>query len=58
VHEARKVNPFEYLADVLAPVQEHPTSAIDELLQAHGRLPATTPKSGRHDTVDRTVTQV
>jgi transposase len=30
--EARGVNPFEYLADVLARVQGQPTSAIDELL--------------------------
>jgi hypothetical protein len=26
------MNPFEYLADVLARVQDHPSSAIDELL--------------------------
>ena len=32
--EARAINPFEYLADVLARVQDHPTSAIDELLPA------------------------
>jgi transposase len=30
--EARAINPFEYLADVLARVQDHPTSAVDELL--------------------------
>lgn len=30
--EARTVNPFEYLADVLARVQGHPTNAIDKLL--------------------------
>jgi transposase len=30
--EARGINPFEYLADVLARVQDHPASAIDELL--------------------------
>lgn len=30
--EARGINPFEYLADVLTRVQDHPTSAIDELL--------------------------
>ena len=30
--EARGINPFEYLTDVLARVQDHPTSAIDELL--------------------------
>ena len=30
--EARQINPFEYLTDVLARVQDHPTSAIDELL--------------------------
>jgi len=30
--EARRINPFEYLADVLSRVQGHPISAIDELL--------------------------
>lgn len=30
--EARGINPFEYLADVLARVQDHPTATIDELL--------------------------
>jgi transposase len=30
--EARGINPFEYLADVLARVQDHPARAIDELL--------------------------
>jgi transposase len=30
--EARAINPFEYLADVLARVQDHPTRAIDALL--------------------------
>jgi transposase len=30
--EARKINPFEYLSDVLTRVQDHPTSAIDALL--------------------------
>lgn len=30
--EARGINPFEYLADVLTRVQDHPTSAVDELL--------------------------
>jgi transposase len=30
--ETRRLNPFEYLADVLSRVQDHPTSAIDELL--------------------------
>jgi transposase len=30
--EARGVNPFEYLTDVLARVQDHPSAAIDELL--------------------------
>lgn len=30
--EARGINPFDYLADVLARVQDQPTSAIDELL--------------------------
>ena len=32
--EARQINPFEYLTDVLVRVQDHPTSAIDELLPA------------------------
>jgi len=32
--EARAINPFEYLADVLARVQDHPAGAIDELLPA------------------------
>jgi transposase len=32
--EARSINPFEYLADVLGRVQDHPTRAIDELLPA------------------------
>ena len=30
--EARGINPFEYLADVVARVQDHPASAIDSLL--------------------------
>jgi transposase len=30
--EARGINPFDYLVDVLARVQDHPASAIDELL--------------------------
>jgi transposase len=30
--EARSINPFEYLADALTRVQDHPASAIDELL--------------------------
>ena len=30
--EARAINPFEYFADVLARVQDHPASDIDELL--------------------------
>jgi transposase len=30
--EARSVNPFEYLADVLTRVQDHPASKVDELL--------------------------
>jgi transposase len=30
--EARGINPFEYLADVLARVQDHPITAIDDLL--------------------------
>lgn len=32
--EARGINPFDYLVDVLARVQDHPASAIDELLPA------------------------
>jgi IS66 C-terminal element len=30
--EARRINPFEYLADFLARVQDHPARRIDELL--------------------------
>jgi len=30
--EACGINPFEYLADVLARVQDHSASAVDELL--------------------------
>jgi hypothetical protein len=30
--EARGINPFDYLADVLARVQDHPARDIDELL--------------------------
>jgi transposase len=30
--EARGINPFEYLADILARVQDHPASDIDALL--------------------------
>ena len=30
--ESRAINPFDYLADVLARVQDHPANAIDELL--------------------------
>jgi hypothetical protein len=30
--EARRINPFEYLADVLARVQDHPAGDIDALL--------------------------
>lgn len=30
--ESRGINPFDYLADVLARVQEHPANALDELL--------------------------
>lgn len=30
--EARSINPFAYLADVLARVQDHPASRLDELL--------------------------
>lgn len=32
--EARQINPFEYLTDVLARVQDHPASDIDALLPA------------------------
>jgi hypothetical protein len=52
--EARAMNPFDYLADVLARVQDDPTSAIDELLPsawAAARADAwhrvTTPSAGR-----------
>lgn len=30
--ESRGINPFDYLADVLARVQDHPAKAIDGLL--------------------------
>jgi hypothetical protein len=30
--ESRGINPFDYLADVLARVQDHPAGALDELL--------------------------
>lgn len=30
--EARGINPFDYLVDVLTRVQDHPTTALDELL--------------------------
>ncbi len=30
--EARGINPFAYLADVIPPVQDHPKSRLDELL--------------------------
>ncbi len=30
--EARGINPFDYLVDVLTRVQDHPASTIDELL--------------------------
>lgn len=30
--EARAINPFDYLSDVLARVQDHPANAVDELL--------------------------
>ena len=33
--EARSINPFAYLTDVLARVSDHPASRIDELLPAH-----------------------
>ena len=32
--ESRGINPFDYLADVLARVQDHRANAIDELLPA------------------------
>ena len=32
--ESRGINPFDYLSDVLARVQDHPAHAIDELLPA------------------------
>jgi transposase len=32
--EARQINPFEYLTDVLARVQDHPARDIDALLPA------------------------
>jgi transposase len=32
--ETRGINPFDYLADVLGRVQDHPASALDELLPA------------------------
>jgi len=32
--ESRGINPFDYLADVLGRVQDHPANAIDELLPA------------------------
>jgi transposase len=32
--ESRGINPFDYLSDVLARVQDHPAKAIDELLPA------------------------
>jgi hypothetical protein len=32
--EARQINPFEYLTDVLARVQDHPASDIGALLPA------------------------
>src|SRR5512147_158532 len=32
--ESRGINPFDYLADVLARVQDHPANAIDALLPA------------------------
>ncbi len=30
--EARSINPFAYLADVITRVQDHPASRLDELL--------------------------
>ncbi len=30
--ESRGINPFDYLTDVLARVQDHPANALDELL--------------------------
>ena len=39
--EAREINPFDYLVDVLARVQDHPAKALDELLPgARGQPPA------------------
>jgi hypothetical protein len=32
ISERLRINPFEYLVDVLARVQDHPARAIDELL--------------------------
>jgi hypothetical protein len=32
--EARAINPFEYLADVLSRVADHPQRRLDELLPA------------------------
>lgn len=32
--ESRAINPFDYLADVLARVQDHPANALDQLLPA------------------------
>jgi hypothetical protein len=32
--ESRGINPFDYLTDVLARLQDHPAKAIDELLPA------------------------
>ena len=29
--ESRRINPFEYLVDVLARVQGHPANAVDDL---------------------------
>lgn len=42
--EARGINPFDYLVDVLTRVQDHPTSAIDEFMPGAwlAALPATT----------------
>jgi transposase len=30
--ESREINPFDYIADVLARVQDHPKSGLDDLL--------------------------
>jgi hypothetical protein len=39
--KARSIKPFEYLADVLARVQDHPTKPSTSCFRAPGRRPAT-----------------